>query len=94
MNTEYFFFALTPTKSGLAFIYTKSFTIDYDDASDLANQQTDYENQFRAFNGNPAHYNAQWSIGYANKTTADTDRTSEITALQNAGNTVETPDFP
>ena len=94
MNKKYFYLALTPTNREPAFIYSKSFSITYEDSSDLVSQQSDYEKQFRIFNGNPPNYNAQWSTGYADKITADTNRTFEINALQSSGKIVKTSDFP
>lgn len=94
MYTKYFYLALTPTGNALAFIYSRPIKISYDDSSGIISQQNEFEKQFRAFNGNPLNYNAQWSSAYNDLNTADLNRTSEITALTNGGKVVKTPNWP
>lgn len=94
MYEKFFYIALTPTASSLAFIYSKVFKITYNSSSDLFAKQTSIEKDFRSFNGNPKNYNSQWSGGYDESYQAISARKSEIDTLKNGGNVVKEANFP
>lgn len=94
MDTGYFFLALYPTAVDLPYFFSHSFSVTYNSNGNLARQQSDYEQQFRTFLGNPQNYNARWSNEYTDMNSADTEKDSIIQNIQANGNTVLTPDWP
>ena len=94
MTTDFFYLALTPTVNGAPFYYSVIFSITYIDNNNLTDQQNDYVINFRGFVGNPINYNPQWSKGYNDAASADVDRSGEITSLTNAGQIINTPNWP